>query len=651
MGKLERIYWGIDSRISPILQEMENTGVLIDWRWLTEVEQKLIRQKREIQDRIEQFLGWPLNPNSPPQVADALFSDPPDGLGLPTAGLPIGKLGMPSTSDKVIKHFSRFHPLVSDILQWRSHDTVLGGFAKKLIKLATESSDNRIHSHFNQTRTVIGRLACIAEGTPVEIVRDVSKYPEGVPIEDVKPGDLAYTYDDDLNLTLRPVVKSWRTGHKKVVRVHWRKHGNGRSTSGYVDLTPDHPVRLISGNYRKAEELRPKDRALALSRRINDSGYADLYATKAGRIGREHRFVFEQTGGTLKSGSVIHHIDGNKLNNLRENLEQQPRRKHARSHAKAQWLGLTEDEKQAGVDRLNKSWDCAERKERHREQMREAWRQGKFKKPQGDKHPPYEEITTGWLETVFDECGSAYRVCKDYGMNYYRLKEAMDRLQFVPGNHIIVRVEELDQSVDVYDLEIEGTHNFIAGELCVHNSSDPINLQNQPRDKNLIRKSFCAYLPTNKKPEVVLIGGDYSQIELRVASHLAIEHNMIEVYQMGGVCLAENNGPCNRFTWYECEESDCSFCGPLPGNQFPHPNPSCPKCGSKKVEHQGRCRHVDLHQRTPKDCGRRAGQAEPAREELCCGWIVDLDRTRSSGDRRDRRRARPAQEGYRYCVR
>lgn len=234
MGRLERVYWGIDTRISEIIMEMQNAGVLIDWQWLKKVNKDIEKQKSDILRRIESFLGWPLNPNATKQVADALFAPAPDGLGLPQKGIPIGKTGDPSTSDKVIKHFARFHPLVADIIKWRSLDTVQGGFVKKLIKLALESPDGRVYAHFHQTRTVIARLAssdpinfqnqprdkdlvrkaycshrvgietddqdlmflggdyCVVAGTRVITTRGA------IPIEEVKPGDQIITDRDQV---------------------------------------------------------------------------------------------------------------------------------------------------------------------------------------------------------------------------------------------------------------------------------------------------------------------------------------------------------------------------------------------------------------------------------------------------------------------
>src|SRR5581483_7834252 len=75
-------------------------------------------------------------------------------------------------------------------------------------------------------------------------------------------------------------------------------------------------------------------------------------------------------------------------------------------------------------------------------------------------------------------------------------------------------------------------------------SSRPINLQNQPRDKGMIRKAFVARLPKDTQSDLVLLDGDFSQVELRLAAHLANEPSLLEVYNSGGKCA------CDRFLYY-----------------------------------------------------------------------------------------------------
>jgi DNA polymerase I-like protein with 3'-5' exonuclease and polymerase domains len=74
---------------------------------------------------------------------------------------------------------------------------------------------------------------------------------------------------------------------------------------------------------------------------------------------------------------------------------------------------------------------------------------------------------------------------------------------------------------NVYDLEIEGIHNFIANELCVHNCSRP-NAQQLPKSVTKIivpRDNYCT------------IDADFSQIEYRTLTAMAKEEKLIESFR------------------------------------------------------------------------------------------------------------------------
>lgn len=138
-------------------------------------------------------------------------------------------------------------------------------------------------------------------------------------------------------------------------------------------------------------------------------------------------------------------------------------------------------------------------------------------------------------------------------------------------------------------------------------SADPINLMNQPREKNLIRRAFVSVLPGDNDPErqdLLFIDADYMQMELRMAAHLAQEPNMLEVYRNVGGCKNGKEGdgipggPCDRYLHFEClEDKGCKTGVPKDVNGVK----VCCFCGSPKIKHQERCRHVDLHQRTAED--------------------------------------------------
>lgn len=65
---------------------------------------------------------------------------------------------------------------------------------------------------------------------------------------------------------------------------------------------------------------------------IDSFGYRLI--TVNGRRIREHRYVMEQAlGRRLASTEIVHHVDGNKLNNALENLELTTRDLHPKEHA------------------------------------------------------------------------------------------------------------------------------------------------------------------------------------------------------------------------------------------------------------------------------------------------------------------------------
>lgn len=74
---------------------------------------------------------------------------------------------------------------------------------------------------------------------------------------------------------------------------------------------------------------------------------------------------------------------------------------------------------------------------------------------------------------------------------------------------------------NVYDLEIEGIHNFIANEICVHNCSRP-NSQQLPKSVTKI------IVPRDNYIE---IDADFSQIEYRTMTALAAEAHLIEQFR------------------------------------------------------------------------------------------------------------------------
>jgi DNA polymerase I-like protein with 3'-5' exonuclease and polymerase domains len=392
--------------------------------------------------------------------------------------------------------------------------------------------DGRVHTTYGLARS--GRLTCIAVGTLVEVVRDVSKQPKGVPIEEVRAGDLVYCFDEDLKLQLRPVRWAGKTGVRKVVRLHWR--GSGRHHDGHVDLTPDHRVRMVGGAWRRADALVPGDRLMALSRGVTGGGYARLWPTGQPEIKREHRFVWAQLHPGEEIPEHVHHEDENPLNNLPVNLVGMTAKAHASKHGRAApaWLKRRRVEILAKYRRENPERMASFRGLAHeatrlsltetqvlRALEANGWSMYKASRATG--------VDYGTLKGYASKHGLPLRVIRRLAkpQTWSALKRANHPKQYAVGsNHEVVRVEVLEGEVDVYDIGVEGVHNFVAGEICVHNSKSP-QLQNltSPWDSPDIAKhddpgwwARRTYVP----PEGwEVVSFDFGQVELRMAAELS----------------------------------------------------------------------------------------------------------------------------------
>jgi len=89
-------------------------------------------------------------------------------------------------------------------------------------------------------------------------------------------------------------------------------------------------------------------------------------------------------------------------------------------------------------------------------------------------------------------------------------------------------LEPLPKIIDPYDKRIHTTFNQMGTVTGRLSSSNP-NLQNIPIKTELGKQVRKAFVPGN--PDFVLIGADYSQIELRVLAHLSEDPILIKAFQ------------------------------------------------------------------------------------------------------------------------
>ena len=150
--ELTQLYKEIELPLASVLARMELAGVAADEKKLDALSRDMAGKLARLEDLAKEQAGDPgFNPNSPKQLGVVLFGK----LGLPVVKKT--KTGY-STDVKVLEELRGKHPLVDTILQYRAlaklHSTYLEGL-KPLINRTT----GRIHTHFQQTVTVTGRLS------------------------------------------------------------------------------------------------------------------------------------------------------------------------------------------------------------------------------------------------------------------------------------------------------------------------------------------------------------------------------------------------------------------------------------------------------------------------------------------------------------
>lgn len=134
-----------------ILSEMEKIGLRIDRAYLSQLGKELRQQADQIESEIYQHAGEKFNINSPKQLSGILF----DKLKLPV--IRRTKTGI-STDEEVLTKLSDQHPLPKRLIEFRELQKMQSTYIEALLESARGPED-RVHTSFNQTVAVTGRLS------------------------------------------------------------------------------------------------------------------------------------------------------------------------------------------------------------------------------------------------------------------------------------------------------------------------------------------------------------------------------------------------------------------------------------------------------------------------------------------------------------
>jgi len=151
---LWHLFTEVEMPLVEVLADMEMAGIKLDVGTLEELDRELAARMWELEEEIYRMVGYRFNLQSSQQLSDALFVH----LGLSAKGLKKTSAGKYSTSADVLEKLRDAHPVVDKILEHRQIAKIKSTYIETLPALVNPQT-GRVHTSFNQTGTVTGRLS------------------------------------------------------------------------------------------------------------------------------------------------------------------------------------------------------------------------------------------------------------------------------------------------------------------------------------------------------------------------------------------------------------------------------------------------------------------------------------------------------------
>jgi DNA polymerase-1 len=149
------LFQEIEMPLIPVLAKMEQAGVALDSNFLQGMSIELSQRLGEIETQIFAKVGYPFNLNSTQQLSKVLFEtlglEPPDRRKKTASG-------HFSTSADVLDELRGKHPVIDWMLEFRELAKLKSTYVDSL-PLEVNPVTGRVHTSFNQTGSVTGRLA------------------------------------------------------------------------------------------------------------------------------------------------------------------------------------------------------------------------------------------------------------------------------------------------------------------------------------------------------------------------------------------------------------------------------------------------------------------------------------------------------------
>ena len=149
------VFEEVEMPFIPILADMELAGISLDTDFLAELSQNMGGKLETLEQGIYEIVGHGFNINSTQQLSKVLF----DELALePPSRTRRTASGHYSTAAAVLDELREVHPIIELILEQREITKLKSTYADSFPQQVNPET-NRVHTSFNQTGSVTGRLA------------------------------------------------------------------------------------------------------------------------------------------------------------------------------------------------------------------------------------------------------------------------------------------------------------------------------------------------------------------------------------------------------------------------------------------------------------------------------------------------------------
>lgn len=293
-------------------------------------------------------------------------------------------------------------------------------------------------------------------------------------IQDIVAGEYVWGYSLK-ERRLIPTVCSWagKTGKKRVIEIGL---DNGKS----IKCTRDHRFLMRDETYRYAQDLKKGDSLMPFYE-FDSSGYIQINLND-GSLAIEHKFVYERLRGSMMTNSHIDHKNDDHYDNRIENLQELTKEEHCSKT----FIGKKNRDRKK-IDQTDYSREIYSNSHLFQDcQFCEEEYWGSYKSSFCSKKCRLAYNRVRHSRTARQLRNESFKEQSRVNNRNFELRRkhpCLDCEKIVSRkaqrctvcaakkrNHKVRFVNFLDQEVDVYDLTVPETSNFVAEGVVVHNS-------------------------------------------------------------------------------------------------------------------------------------------------------------------------------------